>query len=154
MSPFPQWDRGATMGWMHDPSRGHPPLRVLVVDADDRVCESLAGLLGIGEGLVVVGGVGKAGPALELVTSAKPDVVVVDPRLPAIDDGLAFLKRLRAQAPDVRVVVMGSFDGPDQNALTVVGDAFVRKTFRPTELVAAIEAAGRRPTETRPGATL
>ena len=39
-------------------------------------------------------------------------------------------------------------------ALTAVGDAFVRKTFRPTELVTAIEAAGRRPSETRPGATL
>ncbi len=142
------------MGWMHDPGQGAAPLRVLVVDADDRVCESLAGLLGIGERLVVVGGIGRPGPALEMVTSAQPDVVVVDPRLPAIEDGLDFLKRLRAQAPGVRVVVLGSFDGPDQSALTAVGDAFVRKTFRPTELVTAIEAAGRRPTETRPGATL
>lgn len=142
------------MTWMHDPSQGPAPLRVLVVDADDRVCESLAGLLGIGEHLVVVGGVGRPGPALELVTSAKPDIVVLDPRLPEIGDGLAFIKRLRALAPDVRVVVMGSFDAPDMRPLTVAADAFVRKTFRPTELVAAIEAAGRRPPETRPGAAL
>jgi two-component system, NarL family, response regulator len=142
------------MGWMHEPGQGPAPLRVLVVDADDRVCESLAGLLGIGDRLVVVGGVGRVGPALELVTTAKPDVVVVDPRLPAIDDGLDFLRRLRAQTPDIRVVVLGTFDGPDHDALMAAGDAFVRKTFRPTELVTAIEAAGRRPLETRPRATL
>jgi DNA-binding NarL/FixJ family response regulator len=142
------------MTWMHDPTPGAVPLKVLVVDADDRVCESLAGLLGIGERLVVVGGVGQPARALELVTATEPDVVMLDPRLPEIDDGLAFLKRLRAVAPDVRVVVMGTFDAQAQQPLTAVADAFVRKTSRPTELVAAIEAASRRPRETRPSAAL
>jgi DNA-binding NarL/FixJ family response regulator len=124
------------------------------VDADDRVCESLAGLLGIGEHLVVVGGVGRPEAALELVTSARPDVVVLDPRLPEVDDGLDFIKRLRALAPDVRVVVMGSFEAAHQTPLTAAADGFVRKTFRPTELVAAIEEASRRPAATRPAAAL
>jgi DNA-binding NarL/FixJ family response regulator len=142
------------MARMHDPDPGPAPLRVLVVDADDRVCESLAGLLGIGDRVVVVGGVGRPGPALELVASARPDIVVVDPRLPDVGDGIAFIGRLRALAPDVKVVVMGSFDGTDQASLVAAADAFVRKTFRPTELVAAIEAAGGRPAETRPSAAL
>lgn len=68
----------------------------------------------------------------------------MDPRLPEIDGGLEFIDRLRAIAPDVRVVVMGSFDGLDQASLAAASDAFVRKTFRPTELVSVIEAAGRR----------
>ena len=136
------------MLWMQDPSLEHPPLRVLVVDADDRVCESLAGLLGIGERLVVVGGAGRPGPALELVASTKPDIVVVDPRLPDVDDGLAFIGRLRVDAPAIKVVVMGSFAGADQTSLAAAADGFVRKTFRPTELVAAIEAAGGRSAET------
>ena len=128
---------------MHDPSQGPAPLRVLVVDADDRVRESLRGLLGIGQRLVVVGEAGGSGAALELVAAADPDVVVVDPRLPEIEGGLAFIGRLRALAPNVRVVVMGSYDGLDQGSLATVADAFVRKTFRPTELVTAVEAAGR-----------
>ncbi len=128
---------------MHDPSPGPAPLRVLVVDADDRVRESLRGLLGIGQRLVVVGEAGGSSSALELVADASPDVVVVDPRLPEIEGGLAFIARLRALAPSVRVVVMGSYEGIDQGALATVADGFVRKTFRPTELVSAVEAAGR-----------
>lgn len=128
---------------MHDPSPGPAPLRVLVVDADDRVRESLRGLLGIGQRLVVVGEAGATSSALELVVDASPDVVVVDPRLPEIEGGLAFIARLRALAPSVRVVVMGSYEGLDQGALATVADGFVRKTFRPTELVSAVEAAGR-----------
>ena len=134
------------MGWMDDPGPGPSPLRVLVVDADDRVRESLAGLLGIGERLIVVGEAGRPGPALELVASARPDVVVVDPRLPEIDGGLEFIGRVRALAPNVRVVVMGSFDGLAQGSLAGAADAFIRKTFRPAELVSAIETAGRAPT--------
>ena len=129
------------MALMHDPEPG--PLRVLVVDADDRVRESLAGLLGIGERLLVVGDAGRPDAALGLVTTERPDVVVVDPRLPEIDAGLDFIGRLRAAAPDVRVVIMGSFDGVDEGSVAAAADAFVRKTFRPNELVAAIVAAGR-----------
>jgi DNA-binding NarL/FixJ family response regulator len=131
------------MASMHDPSPGPAPLRVLVVDADDRVRESLRGLLGIGQRLVVVGEAGGSSAALELVTEARPDVVVVDPRLPEVEGGLAFIGRLRALAPNVRVVVMGSYEGVDQGSLATVADGFVRKTFRPTELVSAVEAAGR-----------
>ncbi len=131
------------MARMHDPDAWPAPLRVLIVDADDRVRESLSGLLGIGGRLVVVGAAGGPGPALELVASVGPDVIVVDPRLPEIDAGLAFIRRLRAVAPSVRVVVMGAYDGLDQGSMAGVADGFVRKTFRPTELVTAVEAAGR-----------
>ena len=120
------------------------PLRVLVVDADDRVRESLAGLLGIGDRVIVVGSAGGATQALDLVASESPDVVVVDPRLPEVAGGVAFIARVRAQAPDVRVLVMSWTDGLD-DALTGAADGFVRKTFRPTELIAAILAAGARP---------
>ena len=83
---------------MHDPASGtEAPLRVLVVDADDRVRESLSGLLAIGQRLVVVGSAGQAGPALDLLAAESPDVVIVDPRLPEVAGGLAFIERLRAR---------------------------------------------------------
>jgi DNA-binding NarL/FixJ family response regulator len=129
---------------MNAPDPGPRQLRVLVVDADDRTCESLAGLLGIGGRLKVVGGVGRPSTALEMVTSMRPDVVVVDPRLPDVDAGLDFISRLRAMAPSVRIVVMGSFDDT-QPAVVAGADAFIRKTFRPNELISAIETAVRPP---------
>ena len=48
------------------------PLRVVVVDADDRVRESLAGLLCIGDRLEVVGTAGQAGPALDVIIATQP----------------------------------------------------------------------------------
>ena len=90
-----------------DPApRSADPLRVLVVDADDRVRESLTGLLAIGGRLSVVGGAGLPGPALDLAIATHPDVVIVDPRLPDVDAGTAFIGRLRELVPDTRVLAM------------------------------------------------
>ena len=96
------------MGVDARPRPGQGPLRVLVVDADDRVRESLAGLLGIGGRLVVVGSAGQPGPGPRPARAESPDVVIVDPRLPEVDGGLEFISRLRAMAPNVRIVVMSS----------------------------------------------
>jgi CheY-like chemotaxis protein len=128
---------------MHEPARdGHAPFRVLVVDADERVRESLAGLLAIGGHVVAVGTAGDPGTALDLVSSSNPDVVMLDARLPDVDHGIGLIRRLRADAPGVRVVVMSWSNSPEDGLATCGADGFVRKTFRPSELFAAIQAAG------------
>ena len=117
-------------------------VRVVLVDADDRVRESLCGLLCIGDRLEVVGSTGRTGEALDLVTETHPDIVVLDPRLPELDGGgLSFIGRLRAIAPDVRVLVMTGADPAEQADLVAAADGYVRKTFRPSDLVAAVIAA-------------
>jgi DNA-binding NarL/FixJ family response regulator len=127
---------------MHEAVRdGHAPIRVLVVDADERVRESLAGLLAIGGHVVVVGTAGDPGTALDLVSSANPDIVMLDPRLPEVDRGLGLVGSLRTAAPGVRIVVMSWSDSLDNGLASCGADAFVRKTFRPSELFAAIQAA-------------
>ena len=118
-------------------------LRVLVVDADDRVRESLAGLLAIGDRVVVVGTAGHPGRAMELVATARPDVILVDPRLPDMDAGTALIARLREELPNVRVLAMSWSDGLEQGRIDCGADGLVRKTFRPAELLAAILATGR-----------
>ena len=70
---------------MTDPAAAPAPLRVLLVDPDDRVRESLAGLLRIGAKCLVIGSAGTADGAVLLAAETAPDVVVVDPRLPGID---------------------------------------------------------------------
>jgi DNA-binding NarL/FixJ family response regulator len=127
------------------PARSEPPLRILVVDADDRVRESLTGLLAIGDRVLVVGSSGQAEPALALANEFRPDVVVVDPRLPGVEGGLSFIATLRARCPDIRILAMSWSDALERTALDGGAHGFVRKTFRPTELVAAIVATGRPP---------
>jgi len=123
---------------MHADPGSPPPLRVVVVDADDRVRESLSRLLCIGDRVEVVGSAGQTGPALDLVVATGPDVVVVDPRLPGIDGGLEFIDRVRTHAPGVRVVVMSGADTPQLDDLARTADGIVRKTFRATDLLTAI----------------
>lgn len=124
-------------------ARSDGPLRVLVVDADDRVRESLTGLLAIGDRVLVVGSSGLAGPAFDLATDHRPDVVMVDPRLPEVDGGLTFIARLRAALPEVRILAMSWSDALERPAIDGGAHGFVRKTFRPDDLTAAIVAAAR-----------
>ncbi len=133
------------MAWMPgSDSPSDAPLRVVVVDSDDRVRESLAGLLAIGGRVVIVGSAGHAGPALDLVLDQRPDVVIVDPRLPEVDSGLAFMRELRARRPEVRILAMSWSDTLEHTAIDGGADGFVRKTFRPDELLAAILATSGR----------
>lgn len=125
--------------------RPDPRLRVVVVDADDRTRESLSGLLSIGDRLQVAGGAGTSAAALALIAAERPDVVIVDPRLPDVDAGLAFLATLRSMVPDIRILAMSWSDALEATALAGGADGFVRKTFRPAELVAAIETTGHGP---------
>ncbi len=125
---------------MTDPAAAPAPLRVLLVDPDDRVRESLAGLLRIGQKCLVIGSAGTADAAVNLAAETGPDVVVVDPRLPGID-GAALIARFRAVAPDTRVLVLNWSETAD---LASGADAYARKTFRPHELIDAVLATTRR----------
>jgi DNA-binding NarL/FixJ family response regulator len=117
------------------------PLSVLIVDSDELVRESLAGLLEIGRRCVVVACAGAPDEALELIAACEPDVVLLDPRLPEVDAGRALLTTIREEWPSVRIVVLGASDALDRSGHVPIADAYVRKTFRPSELLRAIDAA-------------
>ncbi|HEV7808975.1 MAG TPA: response regulator transcription factor [Candidatus Limnocylindrales bacterium] len=117
------------------------PLRVLLADPDDRVRESLAGLLRIGQRCLVVGSAATADEALHLVAEAAPDILVVDPRLAGTDGATAFIARVREVAPTTRILVLDWSDTADHLS---GADAYVRKTFRPHELIDAVISTVRR----------
>lgn len=125
---------------MTDSAAAPGPLRVLLVDPDDRVRESLAGLLRIGSRCVVIGTAGTADGAILLAGQSEPDVIVVDPRLPG-SDGAQLIAQLRTAAPTARVLVLNWSDTADQAS---GADAYVRKTFRPHELIDAVVNTTRR----------
>jgi DNA-binding NarL/FixJ family response regulator len=121
------------------------PLRVLVLDPDQRVRDSLAGLLCIGHRCVVVGTAADPADAMSQLSgaeSAMPDVVIVDARLPDDPTWPTLLAALRRLDASPRVVVMGS-DATEGTAVAAGADGFIRKTFRARELIDAVVAAGR-----------
>ena len=118
-------------------------LRIVLVDSDDLVRQSLTGLLGIGRRLQVVGAAGEPDEALRLIGSLQPDVVVVDPRLPELASGLAFIQEAKRLAPTAAVLVIGSPDIVERAVESGVVDRCVRKTFKPDDLTAAILACRR-----------
>lgn len=113
--------------------------RLLVVDADDRTRESIAGLLRIRDRFEVVGTAGHAGAAIALVREHRPDVVILDPRLPELTDGISLIKRIRAVRPGTRILALGWSPELEHDTVAAGADGFLRKTFKPAELTGAIE---------------
>ena len=131
---------------MADPTLAAPsPLRVLVVDADDLIREGLARLLPIGGRCLCVGSAGDVPTALEAAAAISPDVVMIDGRFPSEAIGTSLLDRFRAACPNARIVVLNWTDA-DRLAPRLAGaDAYIKKTFRPHELIDAVVNAARTP---------
>jgi DNA-binding NarL/FixJ family response regulator len=107
--------------------------RVAVIDADRRVQQSIAEVLRVA-GVQVIGTAGDVRSALELVESANPTVLLVDPRLPDIDAGRALLSGIALGWPSVRLVLMG---WTDEREGVPADMAFISKTALPEKFVAA-----------------
>jgi DNA-binding NarL/FixJ family response regulator len=121
-----------------DSEAGVVPVRVVVVDADARTRDSLAGLLEVRDRFQVVGRAGHAAEAARLVDAHRPDVVLVDPRLPELDGGAALIRLIRANHRNVVILAVGWTPQLEHDLVAAGADAFVRKTFRPSELADAI----------------
>ncbi len=77
-----------------------------MVDADRRVRDGMAGLLGCDGRVELVGSAAHVDAALALCGATQPDAVIIDPRLPEATDGLALIERLRATRPGLRFLVL------------------------------------------------
>jgi len=122
-----------------DPDDEAEPRTLLVVDADDRTRESIVGLLRIRRRFEVIGSAGHVGAAVALVREHRPDVVIVDPRLPELPDGITLIRRIRAISPGARILALGWSPELEHDTLEAGADGFLRKTFKPAELSGAIE---------------
>ena len=120
------------------------PVRVLVVDDQTLFREALTTLLEVHEELEVVSAAADGAEALELVATLRPDVVLMDLRMPVLD-GVATTKRLRVEHPDVRVLVLTTFDGDDEvfPALRAGAIGYLLKDATAPRLVEAVLAAAR-----------
>ena len=120
-------------------------VRVLLVDDDDLMRAGLKAVLSSDEGIEVVGEAGDGRTGVERARSARPDVVLMDVRMPDLD-GIAATREVLVAAPDSRVVILTTFEQDDYifGALNAGASGFLLKRTGPEELLAAIHtvAAG------------
>jgi two-component system, NarL family, response regulator DevR len=126
--------------------RGHDhDRRILVVDADHRVRDSFAGLIALVDGVEVVGTTGQPPEAMAALRGSRPDIVVIDPRLPELEVGLALVGAMHRARPDVRVVVLGWSGDHEQLAMDAGADGFICKSADPVAVVEAVLAVALAP---------
>ena len=129
---------------MIGPDAGPRPVRVAVVDDQALMRSAFATILGAA-GLDVVGEAGDGDGAVALARDARPDVVLMDVRMPG-RDGIDATAEIVATFDDVRVLVLTTFDGDDHlyGALRAGASGFLLKNSSPEDLVRAVRlvAAG------------
>lgn len=114
-------------------------VRVAIVDDQALVRTGFRLVLDAEPGIEVVGEAGDGRAALALVRELPVDVLLMDVRMPGMD-GIAATAELSARHPEVRIIVLTTFD-LDEYAFAAIrsgASGFLLKDVRPQELVAAI----------------
>ena len=122
-----------------------PGVRVLVVDDDDLMRAGLRAVLSSDETIEVVGEATTGRHAIERVRALRPQVVLMDVRMPDLD-GIAATREVLASTPEVKVVILTTFEQDDYvfGAINAGASGFLLKRTRPEELISAVHtvAAG------------
>jgi DNA-binding NarL/FixJ family response regulator len=115
--------------------------RVLIVDDDPLVRTALTMMLTGADGITVVGEAADGAAGLAAARDHRPDVVLMDIRMPTMD-GLTATEALRARPDAPEVIVLTTFDADEfvLRALRAGAGGFLLKDTPPPQLVAAIKA--------------
>lgn len=124
---------------MPDPS---PSIRVLLADDEAMMRAGVRAILAAAPGIDVVAEASDGREAVEAALAHRPDVVLLDIRMPVLD-GLRAAAELRRAAPDVAVVMLTTFSEDEYiaDALDAGVSGFLLKSGDPYELMAAVRAA-------------
>jgi DNA-binding NarL/FixJ family response regulator len=131
---------GATGGGATDGG----PIRVLLADDHPVVRAGLTGMLAAEADLQVIGEAGSGDEAVALARELRPDVILMDLRMPA-GDGVSATARIRAELPGTKIMVLTTYD-TDADILRAVeagAAGYLLKDLPRAELAAAIRAAAR-----------
>ncbi|HEX9440241.1 MAG TPA: response regulator transcription factor [Roseiflexaceae bacterium] len=116
-------------------------IRVVVVDDHPVVRHGLTAILRYEQDIEVVGDAADGAEAVRVILEQRPDVVLLDLRLPKLS-GIEVMRHVRAQAPEVRFLVLTTYDtdeyiGP---ALAVGAQGYLLKDATPDELARGVRS--------------
>ena len=117
------------------------PLRILLVDDQSLVRLGFRMVLEAEEDFRVVGEAADGTEAVRLAVETRPDVILMDVRMPSMD-GIEATRRIVAANPDARIIILTTFDLDEYafGGLRAGASGFLLKDARPAELIAAIRA--------------
>ena len=119
-------------------------LDLLIVDDHEVVRQGLVALLGRRPEFNVVGEAGTVAEAIDAARRFKPDLVIMDVRLPD-GSGVEACREIRSEMPDTRIVMLTSYPDEDAVLSAIIAGAsgYLLKQVRARDLVAALLAVGR-----------
>ena len=117
-------------------------IKVLIVDDQELFRESLKVVLGVSEGITVTGAASGVQEALDLMAAHRPDVVLMDIRMPGMS-GVEGTRLIKERYPDTRVIVLTTFDDDAYifGALKHGASGYLLKGSSVSELARAIKVA-------------
>jgi DNA-binding NarL/FixJ family response regulator len=119
-------------------------IRVMLVDDQALFREGLRTLLSIRSDLEVVGEAENGRAAVDLAARLRPDVILMDLRMPVLN-GVAATRQIQQEQPDSKVIVLTTFDDDEYifDGLRAGAVGYLLKDVSSDKLVEAIRAAGR-----------
>lgn len=119
------------------------PIRVFLLDDHEVVRRGVRDLLGDEPDISVVGEAGTAEQALTRIPALRPDVAVLDVRLPD-GNGVDVCRELRSRLPDLACLMLTSFDDEEAllDAIMAGASGYVLKLIQGGDLVAAVRTVG------------
>lgn len=120
------------------------PIRVLLVDDHPLMREGVAAVLGALDDIQVVGEAATGSEAIRLFAELQPDITLMDLQMPEMD-GITAIRKIRAQSPEARILVLTTFNGDVQTlrALKAGACSYLLKDMIRKDLVTAIHEAHR-----------
>ncbi|GGV00059.1 DNA-binding response regulator [Streptomyces litmocidini] len=130
------------------------PVRVFLLDDHEVVRRGVHDLLDAEPDLTVVGEAGTVEQALVRVPALRPQVAVLDVRLPD-GDGVGVCRELRSRMPDLACLMLTSFDDEEAllDAIMAGASGYVLKQITGTDLVTAVRTVASGQSMLDPGAT-
>ncbi|MGW1779377.1 response regulator transcription factor [Streptomyces sp. NPDC002143] len=122
-------------------SRSPTPVRVLVADDEPMIRKGVRAVLATAPDIDVVAEAGDGHQAVELAQLHRPDVAVLDIRMPGVD-GLRAAAEIRRTLPATGILMLTTF-GEDDYILRALGEGaagFLLKSGEPEELIAGVRA--------------
>ncbi len=129
-------------------------IRLLIVDDQALVRQGLAQLLSLDEEIEIVGQGADGRQAIDLIGSTRPDVVLMDLRMPNVD-GVTAIKKIREAHPEIRILVLTTFDDDESivTAMQAGASGYLLKDAPSERLAAAIKAVNEGYTQLAPSVT-